>query len=173
MSYNFKKLAEVEEIQEVTPTTKAFVEVDGEVMRAPYSSGGTGEVNINELSFELDVSVEVPEETNYQSRYNSFVLTNMNQVKNILDNKMSIHFVYNMSGCCSPTGDRYEYIYNTHNWTNHITSNVIDIPYTSGSYGDTSNLKITFDGSSEDMTPLSARFYMSKSYTVDSIYATI
>lgn len=81
MTYNFKRLAEVEELTEAPENALALVEVDGVVKRAPM---GGGNANLEEMIFDLDVS-SVSNTTIY--------LANMEQVTKALNNNMTIHVV--------------------------------------------------------------------------------
>lgn len=90
MSYTFKRLAEVEEIQEAPETAKAFVEVNGEVKRAPYGAGGA---KIEDLRFNLDFEhKEYHEEGGTGGGGSSYwiELTNAEQIKRILENDMTV-----------------------------------------------------------------------------------
>ena len=167
MSYNFKKLAEVEEIQEVTPTTKAFVEVDGEVKRAPYGAGGGGS-KIEDLRFDLDI-----EETEGNT-YISF--TNMEQIKKVLDNDMNIVIIFRNSGCCGITVYSKEYY--RCNTTAKLSGTSAVIPFVDDwssshdSYSDSQGaITVTFE-TEERLTPVSAK---SRKYIGEVIaaYATI
>ena len=91
MAYEFKRLAEVEELTEAPENALALVEVDGAVKRAPM---GGGNANLEEMIFDLDVS-SVSNSTIY--------LANMDQVTNALNNNMTIHVV----STSDPSGVRY------------------------------------------------------------------
>ena len=75
MTYTFKRLAEVEEIQEAPETANAFVEVDGKVKRAPYRAGGA---KIDDIRFDLDIREVV------EGPYTYVNFTNMDQIKKVL-----------------------------------------------------------------------------------------
>lgn len=91
MAYEFKRLAEVEELTEAPENALALVEVDGAVKRAPM---GGGNANLEEMIFDLDVS-SVSNTTIY--------LANMEQVTKALNNNMTIHVVVTSD----PSGMRY------------------------------------------------------------------
>lgn len=102
MTYTFKRLAEVEEIQEAPETANAFVEVDGKVKRAPYRAGGGG-AKIDDLRFDLDTE-NVVEGSNPYVKF-----TNMDQIKKVWDNDMNIVILYRSSTCCGVTTGYKEY----------------------------------------------------------------
>lgn len=91
MAYEFKRLAEVEELTEAPKNALALVEVDGAVKRAPM---GGGNANLEEMIFDLDIR-DIGNETIY--------LANMDQVTKALNNNMTIHVV----STSDPSGERY------------------------------------------------------------------
>lgn len=173
MTYNFKRLAEVEEIQEAPETANAFVEVDGKVKRAPYRAGGGG-AKINDLRFNLDIR-EVVE------GYNAHVnFTNMDQIKKVLDNDMNIVILYRESNCCGVFMKYIEYL--RCNTTAKLSGTTAVIP-TQSMYGVSGNnggylesdeaITVTFE-TEERLTPVSAKYKKhSSSYEIIAAYATI
>ena len=168
MSYTFKRLSEVEEIQEAPETAKAFVEVDGEVKRAPYGAGGA---NLDELRFNLDV-----EET--QEGSNTYIsFTNMDQIKKVLDNDMNIVFIIQKSGCGTQVSYREYLRCSTTAKTSGSTATIPFITSAGGSIDSFSSnygsIVVTFD-SEERLNPVSARL-IHNSYTNGyiAVYATI
>ena len=103
MAYTFKRLAEVEEIQEAPETANAFVEVDGKVKRAPYRAGGGG-AKIDDLRFDLDIREAVEGSNTYVN------FTNMDQIKKVWDNDMNIVILKRISNCCGVFTRYREYL---------------------------------------------------------------
>ena len=83
-------LSSTEEITEVPETAKTFVEVDGIIKRAPFSSGG-GDVNLDNLIFDLECTC------------NNTILTfsNIPQIQKVLDNNMAITVIWSEVLCGS------------------------------------------------------------------------
>lgn len=94
MAYEFKRLAEVEELTEVPENAQALVEVDGAVKRAPMAKGGGGNANLEEMIFDLDIDYTTG---------NNVYLANMDKVTKALNNNMTIHLVRTTD----PSGIRY------------------------------------------------------------------
>ena len=173
MTYTFKRLAEVEEIQEAPETANAFVEVDGKVKRAPYRAGGGG-ANIDDLRFNLDIREEV-------SGYNAYVnFTNMDQIKKVWDNDMNIVILYRNSNCC---GVFIKYIaYLRCNTTAKPSGTTAVIPSqcdhnvsnNNGGYHESDQaITVTFE-TEERLTPVSAKYKKSSSGDeIIAAYATI
>lgn len=158
MTYTFKRLAEVEEIQEAPETANAFVEVDGKVKRAPYRAGGGG-AKINDLRFDLDI---VGAEASVNINYVNF--TNMDQIKKVLDNDMNIVILYRLSNCCGVTTGYKEY--RRCNTTAKLSGNTAVIPSQStmgisspkGGYLESDEaITVTFE-TEERLTPVSAKY---------------
>lgn len=91
MAYDFKRLADVEELSEAPENAKALIEVDGDIKRAP--AGGGGNAILEDLIFDLDFSVAA----------NGINFVNMEQVKRAYDNNMNIYAV----STSDPSGVRY------------------------------------------------------------------
>lgn len=91
MTYEFKRLAEVEELTEAPENALALVEVDGAVKRAPM---GGGNANLEEMIFDLDIS---------SVSGSRITLANMDQVTKALNNNMTIRVV----STSDPSGVRY------------------------------------------------------------------
>lgn len=91
MAYEFKRLAEVEELTEVPENALALVEVDGAVKRAPM---GGGNANLEEMIFDLDIDYTTG---------NNVYLANMDKVTKALNNNMRISVVRTTD----PSGERY------------------------------------------------------------------
>lgn len=166
MAYTFKKLAEVEEIQKVPETAKAFVEVDGEVKRAPYGAGGGG-AKINDLRFDLDFE-EVVEGSN---TYVNF--TNMDQIKKVLDDDMNIVILYRTSSCCGVNVGILQYF--RCNTTAKPSGTNVFIPCFGRTYSYNENSQaiiVTFE-TEERLTPVSAKFRVHTDYEILAVYATI
>ena len=174
MTYTFKRLAEVEEIQEAPETANAFVEVDGKVKRAPYRAGGGG-ANIDDLRFNLDIREEV-------SGYTAYVnFTNMDQIKKVWDNDMNIVILYRNSNCCGVFTKYIEYL--RCNTTAKQSGTTAVIPSqteysvagnTGGSYLESDQaITVTFE-TEERLTPVSAKYkkYNSNDEII-AAYATI
>lgn len=180
MAYTFKKLAEVEEIQEVPETARAFVEVDGEVKRAPYGAGGgagagagAGGAKIDDLRFDLDVEEVVEMYTTYIN------FTNMDQIKKVWDNDMNIVILYRKSDCCGITANYREYLRckttaKLSGVNAVIPSQGMEGSYTSGGYDDYKEaITVTFE-TGERLTPVSAKYRKNNSGNeILSAYATI
>ena len=172
MAYTFKRLAEVEEIQEAPETANAFVEVDGKVKRAPYRAGGGG-AKINDLRFDLDIE-EVVEGSN---TYINF--TNMDQIKKVWDNDMNIIILKRISDCCGITTKYREYLRcNTtaklSGTSAVVPSQAIDDDYGKAGYHDSyESIKVMFE-TEERLTPVSAKCRkVSASEEIIAAYATI
>ena len=175
MTYTFKRLAEVEEIQEAPETANAFVEVDGKVKRAPYRAGGGG-AKINDLRFNLDIR-EVTE------GYNDYVnFANMDQIKKVLDNDMNIVILYRLSNCCGVTTGYREYL--RCNTTAKLSGTTAVIPSQgtvrdsggrlNGGYLESDEaITVTFE-TEERLTPVSAKYKKYNSnLEIIAAYATI
>lgn len=172
MTYTFKRLAEVEEIQEAPETANAFVEVDGKVKRAPYRAGGGG-AKIDDLRFGLDIRD--------MSHSTDVDFTNMDQIKKVLDNDMNIVILYRLSNCCGVTTGYREY--RRCNTTAKLSGNTAVIPSQStmgisgravGGYLESDEaITVTFE-TEERLTPVSARYKKWNSdYEIIAAYATI
>ena len=127
MAYNFKRLSEVdsaiesqtsdsflivqngqvkkinlsstEEITEVPETAKTFIEVDGIIKRAPFSSGG-GDVNLDSLIFDLGCTTDST----------TITFNDMTQIQKVLDNHMSITVIISEVKCGSNFVDVIQYL---------------------------------------------------------------
>ena len=176
MAYTFKRLADVEKIQEAPETANAFVEVDGKVKRAPYRAGaGGGGARIDDLRFDLDIK-KVAE------GYNGYVnFTNMDQIKKVWDNDMNIVILYRNSNCCGVTTGYREY--RRCNTTAKLSGNTAVIPSQStmgisgaavGGYLESDEaITVTFE-TEERLTPVSAKYKLHTSeYEIIAAYATI
>ena len=173
MTYNFKRLAEVEEIQEAPETANAFVEVDGKVKRAPYRAGGGG-AKIDDLRFNLDIR-EVTE------GYNTYVnFTNMDQIKKVWDNDMNIVILIRNSNCCG-VFTKYKEYYRC-NTSAKLSGTSAVVPYyppedtngNNGGYGDSSEAITVMFETEERLTPVSAKYRkINASEEIIAAYATI
>ena len=168
MAYTFKKLAEVEEIQEAPETARAFVEVDGEVKRAPYGAGGGG-AKIDDLRFDLDI-----EESVGVNGYTYVNFTNMDQIKKVWDNDMNIVILYRNSSCCGATIKIVEYFRCNTTAKSSSTSAIIPSSSNTGGYNTHIHEAITIMFQTEErLTPVSAKFRVYTDYEILAAYATI
>ena len=176
MAYTFKKLADVEKIQEAPETANAFVEVDGKVKRAPYRAGaGGGGAKINDLRFDLDIR-EVVEGSN---TYVNF--TNMDQIKKVWDNDMNIVILKRNSSCCGIYTKYREYLRCNTTAKLSGTSAVIPSQYIDGGSTSISTgyneayeaITVMFE-TEERLTPVSAKYRkVNTSEEIVAAYATI
>lgn len=77
-------LNDVEELSEVPENANYLLEVNGEMKRTPFISEGSGNANLEDLVFDLDVNAD------------STILyfTNAAQIQKVLDNHMNIAVIY-------------------------------------------------------------------------------
>ena len=171
MTYNFKRLAEVEEIKEAPETANAFVEVDGKVKRAPYRAGGGG-ARIDDLRFDLDV-----EEVRVGS--NTYVnFTNMDQIKKVWDNDMNIVIIERTSNCCGVFVKYKEYLRCNTTAKLSGTSAVVPSQYADGcngrgGYTDSEGAITVMFETEERLTPVSAKCRKYSYVEGVTAYATI
>lgn len=173
MTYTFKRLAEVEEIQEAPETANAFVEVDGKVKRAPYRAGGGG-AKIDDLRFNLDIREVV-------DGYSTYVnFTNMDQIKKVWDNDMNIVILIRNSNCCG-VFTKYQEYYRCKT-SAKLRNNSAVVPYyppknvngDHGGYEDGSEAIIVTFETEERLTPVSAKYRkLNTSEEIIAAYATI
>lgn len=162
MTYDFKRLADVEELSEAPENAKALIEVDGDIKRAP--AGGGGNAILEDMIFDLDVD--------YTSSGKAY-LSDMDQVKRAYDNNMNIYANY----FADLSGIRYSYF--------SRLSSIKDTAVISSASGKSYltvmtndlDLNVTIDTnelSNQEIVPLSAYLdYHNSSYTLVRVYASI